>query len=324
MPFLGAHESVAGGLHLAFNRLQQVGGEALQIFTRNQRQWNPQPLTEDEISLFQAAWNKASSPPIHATSDTRAGKRSEAKTPALPVGRSCTVHGARDTRASLPVASHASYLINLASGKQELTDKSITAFTAEIRRCEQLAIPFVVIHPGSHGGDGVEAGLVRFTKALDQALAETGAKVTVLLETTAGQGTSLGSRFEELAFIIEHSHSPQRLGVCVDTCHIFAAGYDLSTLSAYNQTLEEFDRLVGIERINFFHLNDSKKELGCRVDRHEHIGQGEIGLAGFASLLNDPRFADHPMTLETPKGDDLQEDRDNLKLLRGLIEESHN
>lgn len=297
MPFLGAHESVAGGLHLAFNRLQQVGGAALQIFTRNQRQWNPQPLTEDEVSLFQAAWNKVIS---------------------------CTVHGARDTRASLPVASHASYLINLASGKQELTDKSITAFTAEIRRCEQLGIPFVVIHPGSHGGDGVEAGLGRFTKALDQALAATGAEVTVLLETTAGQGTSLGSRFEELAFILEHSQYPQRLGVCVDTCHIFAAGYDIRTLAAYSRTMEEFDRLVGIERIKFFHLNDSKKELGCRVDRHEHIGQGEIGLAGFASLLNDPCFADHPMTLETPKGDDLQEDRDNLKLLRGLIEDSHN
>ena len=302
MPFLGAHESVAGGLHLAFNRLQQVGGEALQIFTRNQRQWNPQPLTEDEISLFQTAWNKAIS---------------------LPIGRSFAVHGADDTRTSLPVASHASYLINLASGKQELTDKSIMAFTAEVRRCEQLAIPFVIIHPGSHGGDGVEAGLSRFTKALDQVLATTGAEVTVLLETTAGQGTSLGSRFEELAFILEHSYSQQRLGVCVDTCHIFAAGYDLRTLAAYSRTLEEFDRLVGTGWIKFFHLNDSKKELGCRVDRHEHIGQGAIGLPGFASLLNDPRFADHPMTLETPKGHDLQEDRDNLKLLRGLIEDRH-
>lgn len=302
MPFLGAHESVAGGLHLAFNRLERVGGDALQIFTRNQRQWNPQPLTGDEIALFQAAWNKAVS---------------------SPVGRSSTVHGACDTRASLPVASHASYLINLASGKQELTEKSITAFAAEVRRCEQLGIPFVVIHPGSHGGDGVEAGLARFTRGLDQALAATGPEVTVLLETTAGQGTSLGSRFEDLAFILEHSRYPQRLGVCVDTCHIFAAGYDIRTLAAYDQTMEEFDRLVGIERIKFFHLNDSKKELGCRVDRHEHIGQGAIGLTGFASLLNDPRFTDHPMTLETPKNDDLQEDRDNLQVLRGLIEGRH-
>ena len=311
MPFLGAHESVAGGLHLAFDRLQQVGGEALQIFTRNQRQWHPQPLTADEISLFQAAWRQSASLPVghsctvHGACDTRAGKRSEAKTPALPV------------------ASHASYLINLASAKQELTEKSIAAFIAEIQRCEQLGIPFVVIHPGSHGGDGVEAGIARFTKALDQALAATGPAVTVLLETTAGQGTSLGSRFEELAFILEHSQHPQRLGVCVDTCHIFAAGYDIRTLAAYGRTMDEFDRLVGIERIKFFHLNDSKKELASRVDRHAHIGQGAIGLAGFASLLNDPRFADHPMTLETEKGDDLQEDRDNLRVLRGLIEDRH-
>ncbi|MBW6520779.1 MAG: deoxyribonuclease IV [Desulfoarculaceae bacterium] len=302
MPFLGAHESVAGGLHLAFDRLEQVGGEALQIFTRNQRQWHPQPLTADEISLFQAAWSKAES---------------------LPVGRSSSIPGASDTRAFLPVASHASYLINLASGKQELTEKSIAAFIAEIQRCEQLGIPFVVIHPGSHGGDGVAAGLVRFTRALDQVMAATGPEVTVLLETTAGQGTSLGSRFEELAFIIEHSQVPERLGVCVDTCHIFAAGYDIRTLPAYCRTMEEFERLVGVERIKFFHLNDSKKELGSRVDRHEHIGQGAIGLTGFAGLLNDPRFADHPMTIETEKGADLQEDRDNLRVLRRLIEGRH-
>ncbi|MDD3815209.1 MAG: deoxyribonuclease IV [Desulfocapsaceae bacterium] len=281
MPSLGAHESVAGGLHLAFNRLQQVGGEALQIFTRNQRQWHPQPLTEDEIALFQAAWQKTG---------------------------------------SLPVASHASYLINLASGKQELMEKSITAFAAEIHRCEQLGIPFVVIHPGSHGGDGVETGLARFGTGLDLALEETGEEVTVLLETTAGQGTSLGSRFEELASILEHSRYPQRLGVCVDTCHIFAAGYDIRSLSAYTQTLEEFDRQVGVGWIKFFHLNDSKQKLASRVDRHEHIGQGAIGLEGFRSLLNDPRFVDHPMTLETPKGDDLQEDRENLLVLRRLIE----
>jgi deoxyribonuclease-4 len=166
----------------------------------------------------------------------------------------------------------------------------------------------------------VEEGVARFTRALDLALEETGAGVTVLLETTAGQGTSLGSRFEELAFVLEHSRYPQRLGVCVDTCHIFAAGYDIRTRPAYTQTMAEFDRLVGIERIKFFHLNDSKQQLASRVDRHEHIGQGAIGLDGFRSLLNDPRFADHPMTLETPKSDDLQEDRDNLLILRGLLE----
>lgn len=280
MPLLGAHESVAGGLHLAFDRLHRAGGEALQIFTRNQRQWHPPPLTAEETGLFQQAWKG--------------------------IG-------------SLPVASHASYLINLASGKQELMDKSITAFAAEINRCARLAIPFVVIHPGSHGGDGVEAGLVRFAGALDLALMESEPGVMVLLETTAGQGTSLGSRFEELAEILARCRCPERLGVCVDTCHIFAAGYDIRTLPGYLQTMEEFDRLMGLEAIRFFHLNDSKQPLASRVDRHEHIGQGAIGLTGFASLLNDPRFAGHPMIIETEKGDDLQEDRDNLAVLRGLI-----
>jgi deoxyribonuclease-4 len=222
----------------------------------------------------------------------------------------------------MPVASHASYLINLATAKQELMDKSINSFAAEIHRCGQLGIPFVVIHPGSHGGDGVEAGLARFVSALDLAIDDTEAGVTVLLETTAGQGTGLGCRFEELAFILEHSRHSQRLGVCVDTCHIFAAGYDIRSMAVYTRTMEEFDRRVGIERIKFFHLNDSKQKLASRVDRHEHIGQGAIGLAGFANLLNDPRFADHPMTLETPKGVDLQEDRDNLRVLRGLIDRS--
>lgn len=294
MPFLGAHESVAGGLHLAFDRLRQVGGEALQIFTRNQRQWNPQPLTTEEISLFRKAWRLGGGP---------------------------SVVGAHDTMPSLPIASHASYLINLASGKQELVEKSVSAFVAEIQRCSLLGIPYVIIHPGSHGGDGVEVGLARFTTALDLALDASEAGVTVLLETTAGQGTGLGSRFEELAFILEHSRHPQRLGVCLDTCHIFAAGYDVRTLPAYGRTMAEFDRLVGIGRIKFFHLNDSKQKLASRVDRHEHIGQGEIGLEGFRNLLNDSRFADHPMTLETPKGDDLQEDRDNLRVLRGLIDQ---
>jgi deoxyribonuclease-4 len=280
MVSLGAHESVAGGLHLAFDRLRQVGGEALQIFTRNQRQWNPPPLTAEEIVSFQTAWQ----------------------------GMGCP-----------PVASHASYLINLATGKPELAAKSIAAFQGEILRCRQLGIPFVVIHPGSHGGDGVDVGLARFTTALDLALDAGGPEVTVLLETTAGQGTSLGSRFEELAFVLTRSRHPQRLGVCVDTCHIFAAGYDIRTLSAYNATMDEFERLVGIRRIKFFHLNDSKTKLAGRVDRHEHIGQGAIGVEGFRWLLNDPRFANHPMTLETAKSDDLHEDYDNLQVLRGLI-----
>ncbi len=280
MPNLGAHESVAGGLHFAFEHIQSVGGDALQIFTRNQRQWNPKPVSEEEQQLFAAAWEK---------------------------------------QPSLPVTSHASYLINLASAKPDLIKKSIAAFVEELKRCELLNIPTVVMHPGSHGGDGVETGLERFTEHLDTALEIANSSVTLLLETTAGQGTGLGSRFEDLAYIISNSKHSDKLGVCVDTCHIFAAGYDIRSETTYQATMDTFDKLVGIERIRFFHLNDSKKGLGCRVDRHEHIGQGEIGLEGFRNLLNDPRFANHPMTLETPKGKDLQEDRDNLATLRGLL-----
>ena len=280
MALLGAHESVAGGLHLAFDRIHQVGGESLQIFTRNQRQWNPAEVTEDERELFARAW---------------------------------------DEHPSMPVASHASYLVNLASAKVELAKKSIAAFTGELQRCELLQIQLVVMHPGSHGGDGVEDGLARFTQNLDLCLEQADNQVMVLLETTAGQGTGLGSRFRELAAIIETSKYPEKLGVCVDTCHIFAAGYDIRSPEAYRATMESFDSQVGIERIKFFHLNDSKKGLGSRVDRHEHIGKGEIGLEGFRNLLNDPRFADHPMTLETPKGKDLHEDRENLETLRSLL-----
>ncbi|HID02986.1 MAG TPA: deoxyribonuclease IV [Desulfobacterales bacterium] len=280
MPILGAHESVAGGLHLAFDRITEAGGEALQIFTRNQRQWNPSPVTEEEQKLFADAWQE------------------------------CT---------NMPVASHASYLVNLASGKPDLIKKSITAFADELKRCELLNIPLVVMHPGSHGGDGVETGISRFIKNLDLAFELADNQVKVLLETTAGQGTGLGSRFEELGAIIKGSKHEDKLGVCVDTCHIFAAGYDIRSKASYQKTMAEFDKFVGIERIKFFHLNDSKKGLECKVDRHEHIGKGEIGLEGFRNLLNDPRFAGHPMTLETPKGKDLQEDRNNLATLRNLL-----
>lgn len=280
MPYLGAHESVAGGLHHAFDHIEQVGGEALQIFTRNQRQWRPKPVSAEEQRSFAQAWER---------------------------------------HPSMMVASHASYLINLASAKPELIEKSINAFVEECRRCQLLNIPYVVMHPGSHGGDGPEQGLERFVTHLDQALGQTATEVMLLLETTAGQGTSLGSSFEELAYIIDNSNHGKHLGVCLDTCHIFAAGYDIRRSESYQTTMDQFDQLIGLDRIKFFHLNDSKKELGCRVDRHEHIGQGAIGIEGFRSLLNDPRFAEHPMTLETPKGKDLQEDRNNLATLRELL-----
>lgn len=280
MPLFGAHQSVAGGLHLAFSRIDSVGGESLQIFTRNQRQWQPKPLTADEIREFLAAHERFG---------------------------------------GMPVASHASYLLNLASGKEELREKSVTALTLEFERCAQLGVPYVVMHPGSHGGDGVEAGLARFVATMDRVLGATDETVMLLLETTAGQGTGLGATFAELGQIRNASRFPGRIGVCVDSCHIFAAGYDLRTPEAYEATIAELDAQVGLEQVRFFHLNDSKKGLGSRVDRHEHIGKGEIGLAGFRHLVNDPRFAGLPMAIETDKGDDLAEDRENLAVLRGLL-----
>jgi deoxyribonuclease-4 len=280
MPLLGAHESVSEGLHRAFDRISRVGGECLQIFTRNQRQWNPKPLSEDEIAGYIDSWQQ---------------------------------HG------RMIVASHASYLVNLASGKPELQEKSVGAFSEELKRCHQLSIPYVVLHPGSHTGDGVERGLERFVGALDESIDRAGSNTMILVETTAGQGTGLGRCFSELGSIRSRSRFPDKIGVCLDTCHVFAAGYDIRSAAEYQKTMLEFEREIGIEHLHFFHLNDSKKDLGSRVDRHEHIGRGCIGLEGFGHLLNDRRFENHPMTLETPKGDDLQEDIDNLKTLRSLI-----
>ncbi len=277
---LGAHESVAGGLHLAFARIEKVGGESLQIFTRNQRQWHPAPLATEEIELFRKAHEK---------------------------------------NGAMPVASHASYLVNLATAKEDLREKSINSLVLELDRCARLGVPYVVLHPGSHGGDGIEPGLERFTRGLDRVLEKSGGKVQVLVETTAGQGTGLGSSFAELGYILDNSQFPELLGICVDTCHVFAAGYELRTPDGYRATIAALVKSITLHKVRFFHLNDSKKELGSRVDRHEHIGKGAIGLDGFRNLLNDSRFWGLPMTLETPKGDSLAEDRENLRILRSLM-----
>lgn len=283
MPLLGAHQSIAGGLHLAFERINEVGGESLQIFTANQRQWRAVQLQAEDVRLFKERWRQS-------------GK--------------------------MPVASHASYLINLAASEPEKAVKSVAAFVEELQRSQQLGIPFVVIHPGSHGGAGIEAGLAEVARNLDLALEHSGgldANLKILLETTAGQGTSLGSRFEELGWLLGQSRYPEHLGVCVDTCHIFAAGYDLRDAAGYEQTFAQLEGHIGCRHIHFFHLNDSKKSCGSRVDRHEHIGEGHIGLEGFRCLLNDPRFRNHPMALETDKGANLVEDIENLRRLRALI-----
>jgi deoxyribonuclease-4 len=282
MPLLGAHMSIAGGLHLAFIRIRKVKGEALQIFLSNQRQWQTPPLTSQVIEDFRLQWQK---------------------------------------NQGIVVAAHDSYLINLAAPDLATVEQSVNAFSDELERAAALEIPFLITHPGSHRGQGVKAGLQRFVHNLDSAISLSGTfTVSILIETTAGQGTNLGSKFEEIAFILRESQYGDHLGVCFDTSHTFAAGYDLRTPETYEETFSLFDKIIGLPRLKFFHLNDSKKPLGSRVDRHEHIGKGEIGLEGFRSLLNDPRFQDHPMVLETPKGKDLKEDRRNLKVLRSLIE----
>ena len=279
---LGAHESIAGGLHKAFDRAQSVGCEAMQIFVKSNRSWAVKPLTEEDIARFRA---KAEETGIH------------------------------------PLVGHTSYLLNLATPDAALWIKSRDTLIIELERCEALDVGWLVLHPGSHVGAGEEAGLARVAQALGEVHAATpGFRAQILLETTAGQGTNLGYRFEHLAWLIEHTSEGERLGVCLDTCHVFAAGYELRTPEGYGATMEAFDRVIGLERLHAIHLNDSKGDLGSRKDRHEHIGQGLIGLEGFRHLLNDTRLAGLPGLLETPKGDDLQEDRENLAVLRSLIE----
>ncbi len=278
---LGAHESIAGGLHKAFARAQSVGCDTVQIFVKSNRAWAVQPLTEEEIALFVAQ--------------------------------------AAETGIA-PVMAHASYLLNPAAPDDALWAKSRDMLIVELERCEALGLPGLVLHPGSHMGAGEEAGLARVARALGEVHAATpGFRAQILLETTAGQGTNLGYRFEQLAWLIAHTPQGERLGVCLDTCHVFAAGYELRTPEGYAATMVEFERIVGLERLKALHLNDCKAALGSRKDRHEHIGKGAIGLEGFRLVLNDPRLDGLPGFLETPKSEDLHEDRENLRVLRSLV-----
>jgi deoxyribonuclease-4 len=283
MPLFGAHMSIAGGYHRALLAAQSHDCEAVQLFTKNSNQWRAKELTRDDIEAF---------------AETR--KQTH-------------------LRAFL---AHDSYLINLASPDEDLYRRSIAAFTEELQRAERLGLDYLVTHPGAHMGSGEEAGLARVTAALDEVhLRCPKYHVQVLLETTAGQGSCLGHRFEHLARLLERAAEPGRLGVCLDTCHIFAAGYDLATAAKYRATFRTLDRLIGFERLRAFHLNDSQKPLGSRVDRHAHIGRGCIGLEAFRLLVNDRRFRDRPMVLETPKEDGGEHDMDavNLGILRGLL-----
>ncbi|HVA50252.1 MAG TPA: deoxyribonuclease IV [Pirellulales bacterium] len=284
MPILGSHTSIAGGYYKAIEIAHRCGCDCLQVFTKNSNQWRAKPILEDEAVKFRSTLS------------------------ALTIGH--------------PIA-HNSYLINLASPDEVLWRRSIEAFVVEIQRAELLGLAYVVTHPGACVDSGEKQGLRRVVSALNKIHRQTrGVQVRILLETTAGQGSCLGHRFEQLAAVLDGVKQPERLGVCVDTCHIFAAGYPLHTLRQYRATMKQLAALVGLERVKAFHLNDSKRELGSRVDRHEHIGRGKLGLEPFRHLLNDERFQQVPMYLETPKGivDGEELDVLNLRTLRGLVE----
>lgn len=284
MPLFGAHMSVAGGLHNALLTAQAHACESVQLFSKNANQWQARDLTDDEVRLFRRTLRQTGL--RHAT-------------------------------------AHDSYLINLASPDETLYRRSIEAFVVELKRAEQLGLSYLVTHPGAHLDSGEEVGLTRVARALDEVHERLpDLRVRTLLETTAGQGSSLGHRFEHLSRILAQVAAPRRLGVCLDTCHVFAAGYALAPVGEYQATMKAFDRTVGLRWLKLFHVNDSKKPLGSRVDRHAHIGKGELGLEPFRLLVNDPRFRRHPMILETPKeeGDKKDLDAVNLAILRGLVE----
>jgi deoxyribonuclease-4 len=272
--------SAAGGVSRAFARGELVGCTAMQIFVKNANQWEGKPIPEEEIRRF-------------ADERARSG--------------------------ITPVVAHASYLINLGSPKDELWNRSIDALVDELQRSESLSLEGLVLHPGSHVGEGEAKGVRRIARGLSAVLRRTrGFRCRVLLETTAGAGSHLGWRFEQLAAIRDRLRAPERVGTCLDTCHVFAAGYDLRTAAAARATIDEFDAICGIPTLGAIHLNDSLKPFDSRRDRHAHLGEGEIGREGFATLLRDPRLRDVPFLLETPKGEAMKEDARNLELVHAL------
>jgi deoxyribonuclease-4 len=274
--------SIAGGVDRALERAAAVGCTAVQIFTKSSNQWAARALPEDEVARFAATRGRAGFDAIVA---------------------------------------HDSYLINLCSPDDALYQRSIAACVEELERCDRLGIAALIAHPGAHMGQGEEFGVRRMAAAIDiihERLPD--GRAALVLETTAGQGSTIGYRFGQIGAILAAVRRPERLGVCLDTCHVFAAGYDLRTAAGYAETWTQFDAEIGIGRLRALHLNDSKKDLGCRVDRHEHIGRGFLGLEAFRHLMNDGRIAHLPMVLETPKSDDCHEDVENLTTLLGLID----
>ncbi len=275
---LGAHVSIAGGLPTAAEEGRAIGADVVQIFTRNQVQWRARPVAPDEAEAFKAA-----------------------------IARSGVEM----------VVTHGSYLVNLASPKADILARSRQAFVAEMERCHALGVPYLVFHPGAHMGAGEEAGLATIAASLDHVFERAdGLSVTPLLEVTAGQGSYVGHRFEHLAAILDRSARSDRLGICLDTCHLLAAGYDIASDEGYETTLADLSRLVGLERLKAVHLNDAKKGLGSRLDRHEAIGEGFLGIETFSRIVNDWRFEGLPLILETPGG--VDEWKREIALLRGL------
>jgi deoxyribonuclease-4 len=273
--------SIGGGAHMAIERARSIECTAMQIFVKNNMQWFARPLERKEISAFRD----------HAQ------------------------------RAELQSAfAHANYLINLAATNPQFHANSLRALSEELVRADQLDLPFLVLHPGAHLGAGEEAGLAKIVESIDCVLAGLPkTKTRIALETTAGQGSCLGHRFEHLAYIIASVREPERLCVCLDTAHVFAAGYELATEKSTKRMFAEFNRIIGLDRLAALHLNDSKTARGSRVDRHEHIGKGQIGLEAFRFIMRDRRFRKIPKVLETPKGKELKEDVANMQTLRSLL-----
>jgi len=279
---LGAHTSISGGVSKSVDLAERLGFTAMQIFTKNNNRWFQKKLDEKEISAFKSKLEKSN---------------------------------------IKFVVAHDSYLINLCAIKKTILEKSRKAFLDELERCELLGISHLNFHPGAHLGAGEEDGIKRIVESLNIAHEKTkNYKVSSMLETTAGSGTTIGYRFEQLSKIIDLVEEKERMTVCIDTAHIFAAGYDIKNSKSFNEVIKEFDEIIGLDRSKCFHINDSKKPLGSKVDRHEHIGKGFIGLEGFKNIMNDKRLTKIPKILETPKDKDQKEDLINLKTLRNLIE----
>lgn len=275
----GAHMSIAGEISLAIERGESIGCTAIQVFTKSNRQWKAKALATKDIAAFKATWEKS---PVKS------------------------------------IVTHATYLINVGSPDPELAEKSTLALIDELNRCNLLSIPYLILHPGSHSNRDINECLDRISKNLDRALESNNGTTSILIETMAGQGTSVGNTFEQIATIINNSHHKNSIGVCFDTCHAFASGYDFRTKSHYNQMWQHFDKTIGLNKLHVIHVNDSKGDLNSRIDRHAAIGEGKIGLEAFKLLFNDTRFANIPKILETPHTS-IEDYKRNMAIINSLI-----